>query len=98
MAEKSGIGRKKGGLERDLGAGNGKPALSTGAQPSRQHVGGAPLPIRPMVLSADPERIAHSLRVLDLLETINSQLSETTKVTATSAATADRGHSEPLAS
>ncbi len=71
MAEKSGIGRKKGGLERDLGAGNGKPALSTGAQPARQHVGGAPLPIRPMVLTADPERIAHSLRVLDLLETID---------------------------
>jgi len=88
MAEESRIGRSKGGSERDLGAGNGKPALVTKTQPDRLHDGGAPLPSRPMMLGADPDRIAHSLRVLDILERVDADLRTRPKDPATQPAAA----------
>jgi hypothetical protein len=96
MAEKSKIGRKKSGSERDLGASNGKPALLTKPQLARAGVGGAPLPSQPMMLSAASDRIMHSLRVLDILERIDLDLGARPKAPAQRTAQATDINSDSL--
>jgi hypothetical protein len=53
-------------------------------------------PGRPMVLTADPERIAHSLRVLDLLEQIDAD--RRAKAPSQLPTPIGDGRAEPLAS
>lgn len=55
MAEKSRIGRSKSGSERDLGAGNGKPALVTATQLLRLRVGGALLRVLTVLENIDAD-------------------------------------------